>query len=114
MARKSQRKHQGPSPVGVHDSTQQASTTGNDQAEANEKAKGIVALVAPLFSFPFTATYPSELEISDSEDTLGITAETVTQTTAQDPKTLTHDNQTQYSHSPSSDYGSTVPTRKIQ
>jgi hypothetical protein len=97
MARKSQHKHQGPSPAGGHYSVQQASTTGNDRADIIEKAKTIEELVAPVFSFPFTATYTSELEISDSEDTLGI-AENAIQTTAQDRKYLKRENQIEYSY----------------
>jgi multidrug efflux pump subunit AcrA (membrane-fusion protein) len=95
MARKSQRKHQGLDPVGVHYRTQQASNTGNDRIE---KAKPMQKLVAPVPSFTFTATYTSELEISDSEDMPGIIAETTIQTTAQDRKCLNHENQIQYSY----------------
>jgi hypothetical protein len=65
--------------------------------EAIEKAKTIKELVAPVFSFPFTTTYASELEISDSEYMLGTAAETRTQTTAQDRMHLNHENQMQYS-----------------
>jgi hypothetical protein len=82
MAHKSKSKHQGPSPVRVHYSAQQTSTTKNDGAATIEKAKEIETLVAPVFSFPSSSVYPQELEISDSEDVLGITAETSVQTTA--------------------------------
>ncbi|KAF8847109.1 hypothetical protein BDZ45DRAFT_811811 [Acephala macrosclerotiorum] len=98
MARKSQHKHQGPSPTGGHCPSQRASTTGNDLGDTIEKVKTIEQLVAPVFNFPFTAIYTSELEISDSEDMLGIIAETTNQTTAQDRKYLNHENQIQYSY----------------
>jgi len=98
MARKSQQKRQGPGPIGVHYSTQQASTALNYRADVIEKAKTIEKLVAPVFSFEFTATYTSELEISDSEDMLGIIAKNTIQTTAQDRKYLNHENQIQCSY----------------
>jgi len=90
MERKSQHQHQGPGPARVHYPAQHASTTGNDPEDAFAKAKTIEGLVAPVFSFPFAATYPSELEISDFEGTRGNIAEMTIEATGQ--------NQIQYSH----------------
>jgi hypothetical protein len=90
MEHKSQHQHQGSGPAGGHYPAQHASTTGNDQEDALAKAKKIEKLVAPVFSFPFTATYTPELEISDFEDTPGNIAEMTIEATGQ--------NQIQSSH----------------
>jgi hypothetical protein len=90
MDRISQHQHQGPGPARGHYPTQHASTIGNDREDALAKAKTIGELVAPVFSFPFTATYTSELEISDFEDTCGNIAEMTIEATGQ--------NQIQSSH----------------
>jgi hypothetical protein len=90
MERKSQHQHQGPGPVGGPYPAQHASTTGNDREDALAKAKTIEELVAPVFSFPFTATYTLELEISDFEDAHGTITEMTIEATGQ--------NQIQSSH----------------
>jgi hypothetical protein len=98
MARKSQHKHQGPGLVGGHYPAQQESATGGDRADTIAKAKAIEELVAPVLSYPFTATYTSELEISAFEDTLSTIAEIAIRTTAKDQEYLSHQNQIQYSY----------------
>src|SRR5579859_4749692 len=100
MARKSQRRHQGPSPAGDHHPAQQSSTTNHGQVNAKPKAKTIEELVAPGFSFPFTTTYASELEIPGFEDMLVTIEEIATQTPAQDQRYLNYENQIQYSYVP--------------
>lgn len=89
MARKSKNKHQGPSHAKGHHSIQQPSVkklkTQENGGETVEKAKMIKELVAGAFSLPYTATYPSELEISDFDNMLGPegTLSTITETHAQ-------------------------------
>ncbi|KAH9221716.1 hypothetical protein DL95DRAFT_402590 [Leptodontidium sp. 2 PMI_412] len=97
MARKSKHERHGLGQARGHPSAQQEPTTTNDRVDAIDKAKIIKELVAPVFSFPFTATYISELEISDFEDTLVPAAETTTQTIEQDRMHLNHQDQMQYS-----------------
>lgn len=93
MARRSQPKHQGPVSAGGHYLTQQASMTGSHRLNAPAKAKAIEELVAPISSFPFTGTYPSELKASDFEDMLS-----TFQNISQDQNFLNHEDQFQYSY----------------
>jgi hypothetical protein len=100
MARKSQRKQQGPGPAGDYNPAQRSPTTNHDQADAISNAKAIEKLVAPVFKFPCTTAYSSELEVSSFEDMLVSIAESTIQTTAQDQKYLNYENQIQYSYVP--------------
>ena len=100
MARKSQHRHQGPSPAGDQHPAQQSSTTSHNQVDAKSKAKTIEELVAPVFSFPFTTTYASELETPEFKDMLVTIEEIATQATAQDQRYLNYENQIQYTYVP--------------
>jgi hypothetical protein len=115
MARKSQPKHRGPDPVGEHHPAQQASTIGSDEAKTIAKTNTIEGLVIPVLSFPFFATYPPKLEISDLVETLDTTSDLTIQTTAQHQKYLNHGTQVQYSYVPvarSWDQQSQIPQGK--
>jgi hypothetical protein len=100
MARKSQRKHHGPGPVGGHHASQQPSTTGSDRADAISKAKTIEGLVVPVLVFPLAVTYPPELEISDSLDMWGTTSNFTIQTTAEHQRYFNDETQIRYSYTP--------------
>lgn len=84
MAHKSQHKQKGPYPTRDHYPAQRSSSTSHEVADKISKAKEIEELVKPVFSFPFTDTYASELEISGFEDIVVTIPETMTQATSED------------------------------
>ncbi|KAL2063809.1 hypothetical protein VTL71DRAFT_5614 [Oculimacula yallundae] len=96
MLQKSKHGHQVPGETKCYHSTRRHTASRKKGAEGIEKAKEIKELVAPTLKFPYTATYSPELEISESEGMIDISAKTTTLTVSADHSRSNHQGWTQH------------------